>query len=304
LIEGQEGSGKFAFARTAAAALCCTSPKENGAPCGVCHSCRSIAGGCHIDVTELLPEEDKPISVDQVRNMLKNSYISPVESDWRIFILPQCEKLNKAAQNALLKNIEEPKDNTIYFLLCADRTKILPTVRSRAVILRTQALKESEILRILSSEGLSTEQAKEAALLAQGSLGKARIIAKDEAFHAMRERVLSYFQAIMDGASFSKLCQIFPPHGSSRQEVSSFLSMMKLALRDLILLKTSENLLLNFFTDRRFAQDLSSILSLENAVHLFYDCERLFQANQGNANAFASLADFHLFAKQLTREKE
>lgn len=301
IIEGAEGTGKRSVARFAASALCCMSPHADKTPCGTCLSCRHIRDKAHVDVFELSPEDGKQISVDEVRELIKNTYVLPSESDWQVFILEQCEHLNKAAQNALLKSIEEPRDHTVFFLLTTDRTKLLPTVRSRAVHLRTEPLKKDEIRKILEQEGVSQEHLDEASLLSQGSLGKARAMAKDPEIHATRQLVLDYLNAIMNGAGFSKLSLILPPASVSRKDLALFLPMFKLALRDLILKRFQIPSSPLFFTDEVLLDNLASILSPEAALSLFDRTEEMTVAMDANANVFSALSDFHLRARKLTR---
>jgi len=302
LIEGAKGSGKLLCARHFAAALCCTSPSADGSFCGTCHSCRSIQKGIHVDVFELKPDEDgKQVTVENVREMLKNTYIFPAESDWRVFILEHCESLNEAAQNALLKSIEEPRPQTVFFLLTEDAAKLLPTVRSRAIRMKTEPMAPEEILALLEAESVPSSLAKEAALFSRGSLGAARLFASDPEHHKTRERVISYFSAIMEGANFSRLCTILPPASVTRKEFVLFLSMTKSALRDLLLAAENSAVSLDFFSDRNFVEDLSGIISKKRAVELFDLSDQALLANEGNANLFSLISNFHLNAKNLTR---
>ena len=180
LIEGPDGSGKLTVARLAAAALCCTSPRPDSTPCLNCHSCKNILNGNYIDVTELRPEEaGKRISVDQIRDMLQFTHITSTEGDWRIFIIDDGQNMKKESQNALLKSIEEPGDKTVFIILTNDKTKLLPTVRSRAVHLRTEPLSANEMRKALASENLPSETMEELILLSEGSLGRAKELIAD-----------------------------------------------------------------------------------------------------------------------------
>ena len=305
LIEGAEGTGKLSAARFFAQALCCTAPEKDASPCGQCHSCRQIKEGGHIDVLELYPEEKgKNVTVEQVRNLLKNCYVSPVESEWRIFILPNCEKLNKAAQNALLKSIEEPGEKTVFFLLTEDKTKVLPTVRSRAVIYRTEEMAPDAIRSLLCQKGISEPVAAACSLMAQGSPGRALSLAYDEETLKMREKVISYFKAILDGAGFARLCLILPPQTTARKDFALFLPMMKLALTDLILHRSTPRTKTEFFTDLSLLKDLSQIVFLPNAIRLLDLTDRLILANDTYVNLFSALSQYHLNAKILTRETQ
>ncbi len=300
LIEGDEGTGKLAVARQGAAALCCSHRNEDGSPCLVCRSCRNILSGGHVDVVELRPEESgKNISVDRVRAMLQNTHTTASEGLWRIFIVEESEGMNKAAQNALLKSIEEPRPHTVFFLLTRDRTRLLPTVRSRSVLLKTETLAPELIQKFLEQDGVLPERAKELSILAKGSLGRARALCHNEHYFAIREKLLSYFSSILEGASFTRLCLIFPPANSDRKDFSLFFAMAKSALRDLIFAHYGRKEEMSFFTSGSLLSDLSELINPERAVELFEFADDMTQAAEQNVNIFSALSSFHQAAQKL-----
>ncbi len=302
IIEGMEGTGKLTISRYIAAALCCPQPQQDATPCLACRSCKNILIGNHVDVIELRPEEEgKNITVSQVREMLRCAHNSTTESDWRIFIIEDSQNMKKEAQNALLKSIEEPGKNTVFFLLTTDKTKLLPTVRSRAVFLRTDLLSDEILRPLLLKEGVSETVLEEVILLSGGSFGKALQISKDTASLSMRERTLSYFEAIMNGAGFTKLCLICPPATMTRRDLVLFLILVKSALRDLICTRENPDCKSEFFTSKQFLFDLSSIISLSEAVKLFAFCDKLLHSSEQNVNLFSALSGFHLIAQNLTK---
>ena len=77
-------------------------------------------------------EKTKKILIEQVR--VFTSLSNSKEKKQRFFIVENAEKMNEAAQNAFLKNLEEPKDNNHYLLLVKNLSMLLPTIRSRANI--------------------------------------------------------------------------------------------------------------------------------------------------------------------------
>ena len=303
LIEGADGTGKLTVARLAAAALCCTSPNPDASPCLSCHSCQNILRGSHIDVTEVRPEEEgKRISVEQIRDMLRFTHVTSTEGEWRIFIIDDSQNMKKESQNALLKSIEEPGDKTVFFLLTNDRTKLLPTVRSRSVSLRTAPLSDKEMRSTLSSRCSDPGRLEEIILLSGGSLGKALELMNDEVTLGFRKLVFDYFSVIMNGGGFTKLSLILPPASTARKDLALILPMVKSALRDLICCQTEGTTKGEFFTDSRFLQDLSSIISLKNATKLFDMCDDLLRSTEQNVNVFSALSGFHLVAQNLTKE--
>lgn len=301
LIEGDIGTGKKSIARTAAAALCCQNRASDASPCGLCHSCKSIFSGNHIDVIELFPEEEgKRISVEQVRQMLRATYVTPTEGDWRIFIIPEAEKMKKEAQNALLKSIEEPKEKTVFFLLTSDKTGLLPTVRSRAVSYRTETLKKEQIDLVFQRHQKPTPISEEVFLLSAGSAGKALTLFSDQKTLNQRKKVLDYFAAILEGASFTRLSLILPPDSTDRKEFATLFPMIKSALRDLICAASGTQSKPEFFTDQAFLSDLSSIISTKNASELFDLSDQMIRSCD-SINLFSALAGFHLKARRITK---
>ncbi len=96
----------------------------------------------------------------------------PYEAMLKVVIIFQAERLNTAASNKLLKSFEEPPDNTL-IILVADRYElIIPTVRSRAQLMKVPKLKDAEIKNALVewfSERLTGEKVREVASLSQGN---------------------------------------------------------------------------------------------------------------------------------------
>ncbi len=107
----------------------------------------------------------------------------PYESLFKVVIIFQADRLNSAASNKLLKSFEEPPDNTL-IILVADRYElIIPTVRSRAQLVKIPKLKDIDIENALLerfSEKLTGEKARELASLSQGNWNLA-IELKDQA---------------------------------------------------------------------------------------------------------------------------
>lgn len=59
---------------------------------------------------------------------------------WRIAIVDVADEMNAAAANSLLKTLEEPPERSLFILLCHERGKLLPTIRSRCIELALQPL--------------------------------------------------------------------------------------------------------------------------------------------------------------------
>ena len=173
LLAGPSGSGKRTLARYLAAAMECTA--GTGRPCGVCLQCRKVLDGVHPDVITVDDPEKKTVTVDQIRRARADVFIKPNEGRRKIYLIPRAMDMNPAAQNALLKVVEEPPDYGAFLLLTEGAERLLPTIRSRAVLLRLSPLSEAQGVEALSRRcpGRSREALADAWARSEGFLGQA-----------------------------------------------------------------------------------------------------------------------------------
>ncbi|MEA2505562.1 MAG: polymerase subunit delta [Actinomycetota bacterium] len=182
LILGPPGSGKRSVALAMAAAVNCEVEPRVG--CGGCSSCVRILRARHPDVHHVLPEGPL-IPVDLIRDIvIPEASRSPFEAHFKIFIIEEAERMNEAAQNALLKTLEEPQPATIFFLISDQEDDLLDTIRSRCRILRLEPVSEERVAELLREAGAGEEDARLAARLSEGDLGRAQALAFDPAVKA------------------------------------------------------------------------------------------------------------------------
>ena len=134
LITGGSPEGRTRLMGRMAAAYLCEGPNP---PCGVCRACRKAAAGTHPDIVRTTPAPDKQeITVDQIRALRADAYIRPNEGRRKVYLIDPADAMNPAAQNALLKVLEEGPAYAAFLLLAGEPGKLLDTVRSRCEPLR------------------------------------------------------------------------------------------------------------------------------------------------------------------------
>jgi DNA polymerase III subunit delta' len=190
LITGPPGSGRSVAALCFAAALQCTSDGVPG--CGECRACTTTMAGTHADVRRIIPE-GLSIGVDEMRNIVQIASRRPGTGRWQIVLIEDADRLTEGAANALLKVVEEPPSSTV-FLLCApsvDPEDIAITLRSRCrhVALVTPPV-EAIAQVLMDADGLPAEEARWAASVSGGHVGRARRLATDEEARRRRDRAL------------------------------------------------------------------------------------------------------------------
>ena len=133
----------YAAARALAQAMLCTDPDPARRPCGRCRDCQKAEKGIHPDVITVARQTDekgktrREIYVNQIRDVVADAVVMPNEAEHKVYILRDADAMNAAAQNALLKALEEPPRFVSFILIASTPASLLETVRSRCVTLHT-----------------------------------------------------------------------------------------------------------------------------------------------------------------------
>ena len=100
--------------------------------CGECAECARIRTSNHADVHFLRPQDGKKqISVQDVERMVEDCYNASFTGGYKLYFVPNADKMNAQAQNKLLKTLEEPPKNVVFFLGIGNERILLNTIRSR-----------------------------------------------------------------------------------------------------------------------------------------------------------------------------
>jgi len=143
--------------------------------CGTCAACTRIARGMHPDVLVIEPGDSGSIKVDQIRDMIDRTGFRPFEGRRRVVIVDQADLMIAAAQNALLKTLEEPPPSSVFILATTRPDMLLLTVQSRCPRLRFQSASREEI----DEDARDVAQDVLAQIAATGDFGRRMDAAKD-----------------------------------------------------------------------------------------------------------------------------
>lgn len=131
LLHGIEGVGMELLANAMGQFILCRSPLESIA-CGTCKSCKLSAAQTHPDFHKVtLEEKSKQLKVDQIRAVSEFVGQTTQCGGYKVVVIEGCDAMNVNAANALLKNLEEPAGQTVFFLTTSQVGRLLPTIRSR-----------------------------------------------------------------------------------------------------------------------------------------------------------------------------
>jgi len=215
LFLGPQGSGSLALALAYAQFISCKN-KQPTDSCGTCSSCIKYNKLIHPDLHFVYPvalSKDIRVSTDVAtewrESFLSNPYITlfnwfeqldaenkqavigteesgeilrklsltTYESEFKIMIIWQADKMNAAAANKLLKILEEPPDKTLFLLVCESEDQLLRTILSRTQLIKIPKIKDEDlIIALIEKNGLSVETAESTAHLADGNYAEALML--------------------------------------------------------------------------------------------------------------------------------
>ncbi len=185
LITGPPGSGRSNAARAFAAALQC----DRGG-CGACHACTTALSGAHPDIT-LVRTEQLSIGVDDVRELVRRAAMQPTLGRHQVLVVEDADRVTERGADALLKAIEEPARRTVWLLCAPTPDDVIATIRSRCRHVQLVTPREEAIAALLvGRDGVPEELAAHAARVAQGHIGRARALARNEDARRRRIEVL------------------------------------------------------------------------------------------------------------------
>ena len=186
LFTGPAGSNKTQAAYALASALIC---KNNG--CGACDECSKIARRKHPDVRYYAPEGAGGYLVEQIREIVSDTALAPIQATRKVYILDRVDLLGTSAANAFLKTLEEPPDDVVIILLGRTRESVLPTIVSRCSVVPFRHIPATEAAEILAQRtGASFEQARIAIEACGGSITRGIEFMKSNERLSFRRRVL------------------------------------------------------------------------------------------------------------------
>lgn len=226
LVEGPSGCGKKLFARFAAQlSLCATDEK----PCGECPPCVKVEKQVHPDVCfYMVPEGKREFPVELVRQLRQDAYMLPNEGAYKIYIIDQAHMMNTAAQNALLKVIEEPPAHVRFILLCENRNRMLETILSRVVSIAMEVTDVAQCERALAQLAPeSSEQMRgSAAAGASGNIGLALSLLGEAKPSKAAADAKKLCQVLVFGSRYEALC-ILAGYDKNREELIRMLEQLR-----------------------------------------------------------------------------
>ncbi len=221
LLTGPKGIGKANLAHLLARHLFRKAPElhQPEPEDRVYHEC--ISGGnpdlfiLHKDKD---PEAKKNISIQQVRETSKFIHQTAAHDGWRVVIIDAIDDLNEKSANALLKDLEEPGKQTVYFLICHNAHGILPTIKSRCQQVNMHPLKPEILARHLDQNHpeLSPKEQAFYTTVSQGRFGLLNQLREQEGHVIAQDFLTAILESHQPSAATSDLMKFVQTYGAAK----------------------------------------------------------------------------------------
>lgn len=240
ILSGEKGCGKKLLADVFAETLQCE--KKGTEPCRSCHSCIQAESGNHPDIIHVTHEKPNSISVDDIREQVVNDVlIKPYSSEYKIYIIPDAEKMTAAAQNALLKTIEEPPAYAVILLLANNASALLPTILSRCVMLSMKPVADDKVKQYLMEHvQVPDYEADVCVAFAQGNVGKAIQLAASDDFNELKASALQLIKRLHD-IDLYEMTEAVKQISEYKLKINDYFDLMMIWYRDVLYYKATKD---------------------------------------------------------------
>ncbi|SDK59744.1 DNA polymerase III subunit delta' [Sediminibacillus albus] len=233
LFQGNRGTGKKAISMIMAKSIFCQH-QDGQEPCQHCKECQRIESGNHPDVHWVIPD-GQSIKKDQILHLQKEFTYTGLESNQKVYIIEDAEKMTANASNRLLKFLEEPSKQTTAMLLTSNSQSILQTIRSRCQIMALKPLNASNLEKQLQEEGLSLSNARLMSAITN-NISEALEISGDDWFANARKLVVQLIEVLQTKPEEAMLFlnNLWLPHFKERQQLQRGLDLLILWFKDIV----------------------------------------------------------------------
>jgi DNA polymerase-3 subunit delta' len=236
----------------------------------------------HPDVMVVPPDPPQMmIKVDQVRRVIENIYFRPAEAKEKVFIFTDSAFMKEAA-NSLLKVLEEPPEFATIFLLAENSGELLPTIRSRSMMIALQRLPVPEIESYLAQHRPEWKAPQRAlvARLSDGAVGRARNFDLP-GYVAARDHALTILKTALRSGEHSdlfKITETYRAGAEGRAKLELLLRCLYSLLQDLLYLESGSKLLVR---NTDLAGELEKLAQAAQFDWLASASERLAEVERG-----------------------
>lgn len=265
LFEGSSGCGKLACAKEFAKALFNDEKFYD-----------AINNNTHPDVKILSPDGVQSYLAKQIKDLVSDSGLAPIQAIHKVYIIKDADKLGMAGANAFLKTLEEPAPHTCFVLLANNKDNVLPTILSRCQILSFNQLPYDNALNyVKDNSNLNMADAKKALDLFGGNTGKAIEFCNNQNLQDLADEVINLIENLQSLSDWQTIIRSQDIFHKIQEIVDVRKNDLDTQIKDLIDVLESPALSLVEEQNKRALTNLQKEL-----LFLICSCIKLYYRNQ------------------------
>jgi len=260
----------------------------------------------YMNWVDSLNAENKQASVfvSENESIMHKLNLKSYGGSYKIFIFWMMERVNVETANKLLKSLEEPPEKTI-FLLISDQTElILPTIISRAQLIKTQVLQTSDIVKGLEQKcNIPASEAELFATFADGDFNKAlQLFNNADDLHQNLERFTNLFRACYKYSIDEMLALVDDFKNLNRESLIEFLQYALFLIRNNMALNLHVSQMVHLTTEElKFSENFSKLMSPAVAQRLSKEFEDAVFHISRNVNTRIVMMDLSIRIYEVMR---
>jgi DNA polymerase-3 subunit delta' len=343
LFLGTEDGAQLPLAFAFAQYLLCINPSPTDS-CGACPSCIKIAKLAHPDLHLVFPvalskdvrmsnhlleefreaflgfpymdvndwfdhidaENKQPvIGTEESNEIIRKLSFTSYEGRGKIMVIWMPEKMNNQAANKLLKILEEPPDETFFFLVSGAADQLLATILSRVQLIQVSAPSVSDTAQVIAKNfEMPLQRAEQVSALAQGNIKQAYLLADENiSVNLYLEMFQNFMRACLrfDAMKISAWIDETAPLGREKQK--QFLLYALQTFRNAVLFNHAPEAMTATNEEKEFLQKFKTFITLKNLEGLAEEFNKAFYHIERNASSKILFMDLALKTNELLNKK-
>jgi DNA polymerase-3 subunit delta' len=236
----------------------------------------------------------KSIGIEDVRNIIMETNKKPFEGDKKVIIIHEMDKMTEAAQNTLLKTIEEPPQGVYILILCENIESILDTIKSRCEIYKLNRLGKTEITRFIDSKysNINDEEKRAIVAFSDGIPGRCEKYIEDASFVKLRDTALEILLSL-DNKKIDEILKYEEFLMKNKNQWAEVYTWFLSYIRDMLIYKETGDIddIINIdkIQQIKHLSEIFSFNSLSDIIDIVKDSRMKLERNVNSALAFDSL---------------
>ena len=343
LFLGMEDGAQLPLAFAFAQYIFCQNPNSADS-CGVCPSCLKISKLAHPDLHLVFPialskdvrisnhlleefreaflgfpymdvndwfnhidaENKQPvIGTEESNEIIRKLSFTSYEGRGKIMVIWMPEKMNAAAANKLLKILEEPPDETFFFLVSGAADQLLATILSRVQLIQVTPPDVNDTAQVIAKNfEMPMQRAGQIAALSQGNIKQAYLLADENiSVNLYLELFQNFMRACLRFDAMKISAWIDETASMGREKQKQFLLYALQTFRNCILMKYAPDAMIATEEEKGFLQKFHSYINMQNQEGLMEEFNKAFYHIERNASAKILFMDLALKTNELLNKK-